>query len=70
MQQNKTHAKLVYVHKFLNLLTTNKIGEVNEIDNDQMIDQCHDLLCMHCECVHIVPVAYTGVGSLLGHTCE
>jgi hypothetical protein len=49
----------------VNLLTTNKISEVNEVDNDQMIDRCLDLLCMHCECVHIVPVAYTGVGSLL-----
>jgi hypothetical protein len=49
----------------------NEVNEVNEVDNDQMIDQCFDLHpCIHCESVHIVPVAYTGVGSLLGHTCE
>jgi len=49
----------------------NKISEVNEVDNDQMIDQCFNLhLCIHYESVHIVPITYTCDGSLLGHTCE
>ena len=54
----------------VNEVDNDNINEVNEVDNDQMIDRCLDLLCMHCECIHIVPVAYTGDGSLLGHTCE